>query len=87
MSGQLLERIRGEQIQTSRADEASTTGFRREDIESLASLKTDVRWIKWVLGIMATLGTALGIAAFFHILHRFGHIDAILLEIVQRLPP
>ena len=83
MSGQLLERIRGEQIQTPRSDEASTTVFRREDIESLASLKTDVRWIKWILGIFA----ALGIAAFFHILHRFGHIDAVLLEIVQRLPP
>ena len=83
MSGQLLERIRGEQIQTPRTDEVITARFTREDIESLASLKSDVRWIKWILGIFA----ALAIAAFFHIMHRFGHIDAILLEIVQRLPP
>ena len=59
----------------------------RQDIESLASLRTDVRWIKWILGIFATLTIGGGIAAFFYILQRFDNMDMILLEIVQKLPP
>ena len=70
----------------------------RQDIESLASLKSDIRWIKWILGIFATLTIGDGIAAFFFILQRFDNMDLyilerfddielILLEIVQKLPP
>ena len=70
----------------------------RQDIESLASVKSDIRWIKWILGIFATLTIGGGIAAFFYILQRFDNmdlyilqrfdnIDMILLEIVQKLPP
>ncbi len=58
----------------------------RHDIESLASTKSDIRWIKWVLGIFATLTIGGGFVAFFYILQRFDNIDTILLEIVQKLP-
>ena len=70
----------------------------RQDIESLASTKSDIRWIKWILGIFATLTIGGAIAAFFYILQRFDNMDLyilqrfddiemMLLEIVQKLPP
>ncbi len=57
----------------------------RQDIQSLASLKSDVQWIKWVLGIFATITIGGSVVAFFYILQRFDNLHTILLEIVQKL--
>ena len=77
------EQLQG--IRTEKADQ-SMRSFTRKDIESLASLSSDVRWIKWVLGIFATLTIGGGVVAFFYILQRFDSLDIILLEIIQKLP-
>ncbi len=66
------------------ADQSMRTNTRR-DIESLASLESDVQWIKWILGIFATITIGGGVVAFFYILQRFDNLDTILLEIVQKL--
>ena len=95
----MVQRTQAEQMTSVRAEEVDqpllvTT---RQDIADLASVKSDIRWLKWILGIFATLTIGGGIAAFFYILQRFDtleiyilqrfdSIDATLLEIVQRLP-
>ena len=66
------------------ADQSMRTNTRR-DIESLASLESDVQWIKWILGIFATITIGGSVVAFFYILQRFDNLDTVLLEIVQKL--
>lgn len=95
----MVQQTEAEQLTAIRSEKAEQTlrDNTRQDIESLASLKSDIRWIKWILGIFATLTIGGGIAAFFYILQRFDNmdlyilqrfddIDKILLEIVQKLP-
>lgn len=95
----MVQQTEAEQLTAIRSEKAERTmrDNTRQDIESLASLKSDIRWIKWILGIFATLTIGGGIAAFFYILQRFDNmdlyilqrfddIDKILLEIVQKLP-
>ncbi len=95
----MVQRTQAEQMTSVRAEEVdqSLLVTTRQDIADLASVKSDIRWLKWTLGILATLTIGGGIAAFFYILQRFDtleiyilqrfdSIDATLLEIVQRLP-
>ena len=84
----MVQRTQAEQIRPMRAEEADQPLLvqSRQDIADLASSKSDIKWLKWILGIFATLTIGGGIAAFFYILQRFDKIDTILLEIVQKLP-
>lgn len=96
----MVQQTQAEQMRPMRAENADQPmrDSSRQDIETLASLKSDIKWIKWILGIFVTLTIGSGIAAFFYImqrfdtletyiLQRFDSIDLILLEIVQKPPP
>ena len=84
----MVQQTEAEQLTAIRAEKADTSmrNSTRRDIESLASFKSDISWIKWVLGVFATLTIGGGVVAFFYILQRFDNLDTILLEIVQKLP-
>ena len=95
----MVQRTQAEQMTSVRAEELDQSLLvnTRQDIVDLASAKSDIRWLKWILGIFATITIGGGIAAFFYImqrfdnleiyiLQRFDNIDTILLEIVQKLP-
>lgn len=84
----MVQQSEVEQLSAMRAQTAdqSMRNYTRQDIEALASLLSDFRWIKWVSGIFATLTIGGSVVAFFYILQRFDNLDTILLEIVQKLP-
>lgn len=78
----MVQRTQAEQMAPIRAEEADQPLLvnSRQDIADLASSKSDIKWLKWILGIFATLTIGGGIAAFFYIMQRFDNIEIYILQ-------